>query len=397
MPHPTPFHERTAALCTSLRFKEWAGSYAVCAYDTYVDREYYAFRHTAGLLDVTPLYKYEVRGAGAADFLAHVMVRDVRRLERGRVWYTCWCDDDGKVLDDGTVTHLRRDHYRVTSATPNLAWLRTQARGFDVTVEDVTRALCALAIQGPLARAMLQSVCATDLSGLKFFRAAGATIEGVGEALVTRTGYTGDLGFEIWVRNEQALPLWDALLAAGRPHGLIPAGLDALDVVRVEAGFVLLGVDYFSARDARIPAQTSTPSEIGLGWMVDLDRERFVGQHALAAEAARGPAWALVGLEIDWEEFETLHDRVGLPPHLAVATCREGVPIHLGGRQVGQATSRTWSPTLKRYLALASVHAAHGQVGTTLQIEVTVEYVRHRASARVVPMPFFPPTRMRKG
>jgi len=397
MPHPTPFHERTTALCTSLRFKEWSGAYAVCAYGASLDREYYAFRHAAGLLDVTPLYKYEVRGPDAADFLAHLMVRDVRRLARGRVFYTCWCDDDGKVLDDGTVTHLDAGRYRVTAGMPNLAWMREQARGFDVEVEDVTHALGALAIQGPLAREILQSVSATDLSGLRFFAVAEAAIDGVGEVLVSRTGYTGDLGFEVWVRNDQALALWDALIEAGRPRALLPAGLDALDVVRVEAGFVLLGVDYFSAREARIPQQSSTPSEIGLGWMVDLDRERFVGQDALAAEAARGPARRLVGLEIDWEGFERLHERVGLPPALALGTCREGVPLYLARRQVGRATSRTWSPTLKRYLALGSVRAEHGRVGTTLEIEVTVEYARHRVPARVVPTPFFPPTRMRKG
>ncbi len=394
MPAPTPFHPRTHALCTSLLYKEWAGCYAVRRYDVYVDREYYALRNQATVMDATPLYKYELRGSGAAELCSRVMVRSFAKHAIGRVSYVCWCDEHGKVIDDGTVTRLAEQHYRVTSADPAYAWLSRHARGLSVTIEDVSRSLAAVALQGPRSREILRALFGTGIDGLRFFRALQTRLPGNGaELVVTRTGYTGDLGYELWTGNEHALALWDLLFEAGRPQGLLPMGLDALDVVRVEAGFLLQGVDYTSARRAPIERQKSTPFELGFGWMVDLDRAPFVGQAALARAKETGPRRRIVGLEIDWGDFERIYERFALPPHLATETCREGVPLYRGARQVGHATSRTWSPLLKKYLALATVDAEQAQPGNELEIEVTCEYERHRARARVHQPPFFDPER----
>jgi glycine cleavage system T protein (aminomethyltransferase) len=394
VPVPTPLHARTAALCTSLLYKDWAGCHAVRRYETWHGREYVALRHAAGLQDASPLYKHDVTGPGAAELLSRVTTRGVEDLAVGAVAYTAWCDGDGKVLDDGTVARLDDAHFRLTAAEPNRAWLERHARGLDVAIEDRSRTVAALALQGPRARDVLRGVIGAPADGLGFFRALHARAAGH-DVVVTRTGYTGDLGYELWVANEGAVDVWDALVEAGRPHGLLPTGLDALDVARVEAGFVLLGVDYFSARTALIDAHRSSPYEIGLGWTVKLDRGPFVGQAALAAERERGPRRRLAGVEIDWATYEALHERYGLPPDLPAATCREGVPLWKDGRQVGQVTSRAWSPLLKSYLGLATLAAPHAAAGTELEVEVTIEYRRHRCPARVVRKPFFDPERKR--
>jgi aminomethyltransferase len=395
MPIPSPFHPRTSALCTSLRWKDWAGYHAVCSYDTYHEREYFAFRHAAGLMDVTPLFKYDVNGPDAATFLARVMVRDVSKLKVGQVTYCCWCDERGKLLDDGTVWRIDEQVFRVTAAEPCLAWFHRNARGLDVDIADVTERIAACSLQGPRSREILQHAVDADVEGLRFFRLTPARIDGF-DAIVTRTGYTGDLGFEVWVDNEHACAVWDVLMEAGRPHGLLPAGLDALDMTRVEAGFIMNGVDYFSANHCLIESRMSTPDEAGLGWTVKLDRDPFVGQAALRAERERGPSKAFVGLEVDWDELAALYEGHGLPPEVCASAWREAVPVYApGGRQVGQATSGSWSPTLKRNLALATVASSSAAVGTELRIEVTVEYVRHRVRAIVRDRPFFDPPRKR--
>jgi aminomethyltransferase len=395
MPLPTPFHPRTSELCTSLLWKEWAGYHAVCSYGMSHEPEYHAVRQAAGLLDVTPLYKYEVTGHDATDFLAFVSARDVGKLKIGQVGYGCWCDEHGAVLDDGTITRWDEQRYRVTSADPSYAWFTRHARGFDVAIEDVSTHVAALALQGPRARRILESVCdGGDVGALRFFHATQSKIAGV-PLDVTRTGYTGDLGYEIWMPAERALPVWDALMEAGAPHALLPLGLDALDVCRVEAGFILLGVDYFSARRCMTDAQKSTPYELGLGWTVHTRRGPFLGRDALRREKGKGARWALIGLVVDWVELEDLYDSFGLPPQLPGHAWRTAVPVYDDGSQVGQATSGSWSPILKQNLALASVHAAHAVPGKRLQIEVTVEYQRRRVSATVTDTPFFDPERKR--
>jgi aminomethyltransferase len=394
MPLATPFHARTSELCTSLLYKEWAGYYAVRSYDTCHSREYFAFRHSAGLLDVSPLFKYLVRGRDAAALLSRIWAKDVSRLAVGRVTYGCWCDDDGRVLDDGTLTRVDEDLYRMTSADPSLAWLERNAHGFEVALQDQSQELAALALQGPNSCAVLSAACGESQAGLRFFHHRRARIGDTAVEL-TRTGYTGDLGYEIWVPNAGALAVYDALTAAGRPLGLEPAGLDALDVTRIEAGFILMGVDYKSARRCMTDSQKSSPYEIGLGWAVELERDPFIGQAALRREAARGPRWQVRGLEIDWSELEALYDRAGLPTELPLAAYRTPIPVYRGQEQVGYATSGAWSPTLKKNLALATLGAAVARPGTRLSIEQTVEYQRQRVTCTVVEMPFFDPARKR--
>ena len=393
MPIPSPFHARTSVLCKSLFWKEWAGYYAVRAFDTVLEPEYQAIRHTAGLLDVTPLYKYEVEGRDAAAFLSWVTVRDITKLAVGRMTYLCWCDDAGKVVDDGTVARLDTDRFRVTAAEPAFAWLLRHARGFDVRIEDSTQRLGALALQGPCARDILARVCDADLGALRYFGITATRVDTVAGWL-SRTGYTGDLGYELWVPAAQALPVWDAVMDAGRASNLLPIGLDALDVARIEAGFIMNGVDYFSAHLCLVESRKSTPQEVGLGWTVKLEREPFVGQAALRAETQRGPAWALVGLVYDWDEFEAVHAEYGLPPRLPTGAWRTPVPVYDDrGRQVGYATSGAWSPILKKNLALATVRRTSGTPGTRLRIEITVEFQRRQTGAIVTALPFFDPER----
>ena len=378
-----------------MRWKDWAGYFAVCAFDTYAEREYFAFRNGAGMIDVTPLFKYEIHGPDAAAFLSRVMVKNIVKLKIGQVAYCCWCDHMGKLLDDGTVWRLNENQFRVTAAEPSLAWFHQNARGFDVTMKESTDEIAALSIQGPTSRDILKQVSDADLDALKFFRLTKATIDGF-DATITRTGYTCDLGYEIWVSNENAVPLWDALTAAGKAYGLEPAGLDALDVCRVEAGFIMNGVDYYSANHCMIESRKSTPYETGLGWTVDLDRDPFIGQAALRAEKAGGAVRRFVGLEIDWDEVQELYARHDLPPEICTSAWRSPVPVYAtSGSQIGQATSGSWSPLLKKNLALATVDAPHGRVGEELKIEVTVEYVRHKVKATVTKKPFFDPPRKR--
>lgn len=397
MARTTPFHPRTAPLCTSFRFKEWNGFAAVCSFDGHSEREYHAVRQSAGLLDISPLRKYEISGPDGARLLARICTRDIERLPERRVTYTALADERGQCLDDCTVGRLGPQRWRLTSAEPLLHWLHRFARGLDVEIADSTESLCALALQGPRSRAILGQIVDFPLDRMPFFRVREARIAGR-PGWVSRTGYTGDLGYEIWVAPDDALAVYDALTEAGRPHDLLPIGLDALDVLRIEAGFVLQGHDYTSARAALIPSQLSTPDECGLGFTVDLDRETpFVGQEAVIAERQRGSGWAFVGLELSWPELESLYDELGLPPHLAPEACRIPVPIYSadGRRQVGQVTSSTWSPLLKRYLALGQVRAPHGAVGGRLRVEHTVEFQRRQVHATVCERPFYDPPRKR--
>jgi len=395
MPIPSPFHARTSVLCTSLFWKEWAGYHAVRSFDTSHEREYFAFRHAAGLIDVSPLYKYEVKGPGAAALLSLVMVKDIRKLKQGRVTYLCWCDDDGKVADDGTVSRLDGDHFRVTAAEPALAWLRRHAGRFDVTIDDVSMKLGALALQGPNARGILEQVVSGKIASLKFFAVMRTKLAGT-PVWISRTGYTGDLGYEIWIERDDALKVWDAVMEAGKPYRIEPAGIDALDVARVEAGFIMNGVDYFSSHHCAIEAKKSTPYELGLGRTVNLEREPFIGQAALRAELKRGSTWALVGLVYDWDEYEALFAEHDLPPQVPAGAWRSGVPVYdENADAVGQATSGAWSPLLKKNLALATVPARLAKPGTKLQVEVTVEYRRRQVTATVAALPFFDPERKR--
>lgn len=402
MPIPSPFHARTAALCHSMRWKDWAGYYAVCSYDSHHDGEYFAFRHSAGLIDVSPLFKYEVKGKDAAKFLSRLTSRDVTKLKTGRMTYLCWCDDDGKVIDDGTVSKLADGHYRVTAAEPSLSWFSRFTRGYEVTVEDSSKAIGALSLQGPNSRGILTSCTSGGVEELKYFGLTKTKLGGI-DVTVSRTGYTGDLGYEIWCDTKDSEAVHDKLMKAGEPYAIMAAGLDAMDVTRIEAGFIMNGVDYYSANHVLIEERKSSPFEIGLGWTVELDRPAgsvpFVGQAALKKEVERGEdqnAWRLAGLDIDWVETENLYADYGLPPEVSSAAWRTGKPVYdQAGHWIGMATSGAWSPILKKNLALAQLKAPFAKEGTRVKFEMTVEFRRHTVTATVVKLPFFNPPRKR--
>jgi aminomethyltransferase len=392
----TPLHERTAPLNRKQSWREWSGYLAASAYDYLHIHEYTGIRHAAVLIDVSPLYKYIVSGPDATRLIDRVITRDATKIKPGQVIYTPWCDDHGKVIDDGTIARLDDDSFRWTSAEQHLRWFEINARGLNVKVEDVSEDLAAIALQGPLSRAVLEAATKQDLSDLGYYHRRAAKF-GRYTIDISRTGYTGDLGYELWVKSGQATQIWDRLMEVGRPYAIRPAGMLALDMARMEAGLILIEVDYTSATQALVPAQNYSPFEIGLGRLVNLAKEvDFVGKRALMAERdGGGPSRRLVGLNIDWEQIEANYEAQGLPIHVVPQTWREQVPIYADGRQIGRATSGSWSPALKKHLALASVEARHEPVGTRVAIESTVEGRRGRATATVVPLPFFDPPRKR--
>jgi aminomethyltransferase len=392
MPIGTPVHERTLALCESLNYREWSGYYTVSAYESHHEHEYNAIRNAAALIDVSPLFKYMVTGPDAARLVDRIITRDVAKMAVGQVFYTPWCDEHGKVIDDGTVSRLDGQVFRWTAADPSLRWFRQNAAGMNVQIEDVSEAVAALALQGPTSARLLRAVSTADIEHLKYFRVTSGTIAGVAVD-ISRTGYTGDLGYEIWMAADKAITVFDALMEGGKPFDIKPAGMLALDVARIEAGLLLIEVDFFGSRKAMIPAQTYSPYELGMSRLVNLDKGRFIGQRALRAEHQRGAARQIVGLEIDWNEVEKLYDAAGLAPAVAATASRVATPVYRNGRQVGKATSTTWSPVLKRMIALATIERPHYADGTVVQFEMTVEAVRHRVSAKVVKTPFFNPAR----
>ena len=391
---PTPFHPRTSVLCESHAWRRWSGYVAASSYELSHEREYHSIRNAAALLDITPLYKYRVQGPDAARLLDRVVPRNVARAKVGDVLYTPWCDARGKVIDDGTIARLGDEVFRMTAADPNLRWLEDCATGLDVRIDDVSEQVAALALQGPMSRAILTRLTEGGTDGLKFFRLVATAIRGV-PVEISRTGYTGDLGFEIWMDAAHALKVWDALIEVGADYGITPAGMLALDVARIEAGLMLIDVDYVSARKALIDNQLSSPFELDLGWTVNTDKPSFVGKAALVAEKARGPAWQFVGVEVEWDSFERLYTDVGLAPRVPIPAWRMSVPLYDGGEQAGYATSGGWSPLLKKYIALAHLQSKWAPPGTRLEMEITVEHRRKRALATVVKKPFFNPERKR--
>lgn len=393
MPVGTAFHQRTFRLCESLNYREWSGYYAVSSYEPHHEHEYNAIRNAAALIDISPLFKYRVSGRDATRLVDRIITRDMNKVSVGQVIYTPWCDEHGKVIDDGTVSRLEENTYRWTAADPSLRWFTQNSAGMEVRLEDISERTAALALQGPTSGRLLRSVVASaDIENLKYFRVTKGNIAGV-PVEISRTGYTGDLGYEIWVAAEQALDVWDALMKAGRAFDIHPAGMLALDVARIEAGLLLIDVDFNSSKKALIEDQKYSPFELGLGRLVHINKNRFIGQAALLAEQKRGSAREIVGLEINWPEVERLYENVGLPPAVSAIASRVAVPVFKDGTQVGKATSSTWSPSLKKMIALATVNRPHTRVGSQLEFEITVEAKRHRVRARVVKTPFFNPKR----
>ena len=383
----TPFHARTAPLIRAQTWRRWAGYQVASAYDPHPDREYAAVRNAAALFDISPLYKYIISGRDATRLLDRMVTRDVTKCAVGQVYYTPWCDAQGKVIDDGTISRLEENVYRLTSADSSLRWLRMNAVGMEVLIDDVSARTGALALQGPLARDLLQTITPADLQKLGYFKLIQTSIRDI-PVTISRTGYTGDLGYEIWSDGAQAVALWDALIEAGTPYGITPAGIWALDVARIEAGLIMMDVDYFSSHHAVIEDQKSSPFEINLGWAVSKNKGPYNGRAALRAEQKRKAAWGFVGLAVDWDELEAVYAERNLPPHISSIAWRTSAPVYRGGKQVGYATSGCWSPLLKQSLALAHLQAPHFKEGTTVKLEVTVEHRRKQVEATVHKLPF---------
>jgi aminomethyltransferase len=392
VPIGTAFHERTFPLCQSLNYREWSGYYAVSVYEVHHEHEYNAIRNAAALIDITPLYKYLVTGKDATKLVNRVITRDINKVKVGQVIYCCWCDEQGKVIDDGTITRLEENKYRWTAADPSLRWFRQNGLNMDVQIEDISEKVAALALQGPTSGELMKAVAEAEIANLKYFRMTRGKIAGV-PVDISRTGYTGDLGYEIWVPWSDAVKVWDALMDKGKQFDIHAAGMLALDVARVEAGLLLIEVDYTSSKKALIASQKYSPYELGFGKMVHLEKENFIGKAALAHDQKNGIARQLVGLEINWPEVEERFDKFGLTPAAPTQASRVAVPVYLGETQVGKATTTTWSPVLKKMIALASIETAHSQLDIKLQMEITIEAVRQKVTAKVVKIPFFNPAR----
>jgi aminomethyltransferase len=386
----SPFHPRTSELCESWEWKGWAGYLAASSYQLIGIMEYYAIRNSAGLIDITPLYKYRISGKDAAALLNRVVTRDVSKLRPGQIFYTPWCDDAGHVVDDGTMWNFGDGTFRLTAAEPNLRWLEDNANGLDVKVEDESAEIAALALQGPTSRAILVDAADGAVEKLKYFRFVKTKLDGV-PVTISRTGYTGDLGYEIWTEWDRAESLWDALMERGSRFDMVPAGMTALDIARIEAGLILAEVEFMPARHAMIASQRYSPLELGLDWCLALAKGPFVGRRALVEESRRGPRRRTVGLRVHWPSVVDIFREKDLPPESPQVPTRDKIPVYSGPRQIGYATSTTWSPTLKQYICIATVPAAYAAVGTPVEFEVTVEGEHRRAPAAVVERPFYDP------
>ncbi len=383
----TPFHERSRALSQLDSFIPWSGYTTVDVF-TSVEQEYFAIRNSSSLYDLTPMVKYRIAGVDALRFLNRLMTRDLGKLRPGRVAYTVWCNDEGHLIDDGTVFCLGHDDYRLCTAERQLDWLRTSAIGFDVEIREVTDEIAALAVQGPTSCKLLKTVGLHGVENLKPFEHGTFVMpQGTGAAvqlLVSRTGFTGDLGYELWVSPADAEAVWDALMGEGSRRAVRPIGSRALNIARIEAGFLLPRSDFVSAAHTLYPGTERSPLELGLAWLVDFGKGHFTGRRALLAEAARGPRRQLVGLDVAGNK----------PAHHALLyTARSG------RNEAGSVTSATWSPTCKRNIALALVDAAHSAIGSTLWADIYLNrelvWERRMVAARVVERPFYAPARRR--
>ena len=390
----SPFFDRTSKLNESQEWRRWSGYLSATNYELTHDNEYFAIRTKAALLDISPLKKYLIEGKDALALLDRLVTRNIKICKIGQVMYTPWCDENGKVIDDGTIQRLSENKFRITSAEPNLDWILHIASGLNVKIKDDSETTAALALQGPNSREILNSISEASLNELKFFWMINTSFNGI-PVSISRTGYTGDLGYEIWMDSENALLIWDLLLKKGASYGITPTGLHALDIARIEAGLILLDVDYISSRHTIIEPRKSSPFELGLGWAVKMKKNDFIGKIALEKELDRGPEWEFVGIEIEWSELESHYRNAGLAPGLPSTAWRTSTPLYYNRNQVGYATSGTWSPILKRYIALAHLKSDYSQNGTELEFEIKVEHFKKTTKAEVVKTPFFNPERKR--
>ena len=390
----SPFFEKTSKLNESQEWRRWSGYLSATNYELTHENEYFAIRTKSALLDITPLKKYLIEGSDALVLLDRLVTRNIKICKIGQVMYTPWCDENGKVIDDGTVQRLTEYKFRITSAEPNLDWINHIASGMEVKILDDSETTAALALQGPNSREILNIISENTIHGLKFFWMMDTNFNGI-PVSISRTGYTGDLGYEIWMDPKHALSIWDLLLEKGKPYGITPTGLHALDIARIEAGLILLDVDYISSRHAIIESRKSSPFELGLGWAVKMKKNDFIGKNALKRELDRGSEWEFVGIEIEWDDLENHYRNVGLSPGLPSTAWRTSTPLYYNSEQVGYATSGTWSPILKRYIALAHIKHEYSNSGTVLDFELKVEHFKKLTPACVVNTPFFNPERKR--
>lgn len=386
----TPFHQRTAELIQGAEWRRWGGYQVASCYEMSPDREYYAVRASAAMFDVSPLAKYTIEGPDARAYIQKLFTRDMEKLEPGKVFYSPWCDQRGKVIDDGTIACFHEQSFRMTAAEQGEAWLLKVAAGFDVSIENVSDDFGVLAVQGPTSRALLVELVGEKISDLGFSEAADFQCGDI-PLWISRTGYTGDLGYEVWVKAEQAVEIWDRLSEVGARYALVPAGIWALDVARIEAGLIMLEVDYLSALKAETLAQTSSPYELGLGWSVHLRKPDFVGREALKKEKESGSTpYHFVTAVLDDLAYRRAFEEAGLAADLPVKAWRGMHPIFGGdGNQVGYATCGTWSPQTQRYILLAQVEPPFSSLDTVLYFDAVVDRRRHRFPLTVVKGPVF--------
>ncbi|MBA2300337.1 MAG: aminomethyl transferase family protein [Chloroflexi bacterium] len=392
----TPFHERTSALNETQLWSHWSGTLAANRYQVSDKMEYFAVRNAAGVFDSSPLYKYRITGKEAEAFLAGILARDIRACPPGQAQYTCWLDDNGFVIEDGVILHTSKNEYLLTSAEPNMAYLQDRSGRHDVTIEDVSDELGTLALQGPRSRDLLKKLV-PQMEKIPYFGVAKGEIGGAG-VTVSRTGYSGDLGYEVWIDTPDALHVWDTLWDSMEGHGVLPFGLAALEMLRIEAGLLLMEADFDSSRYAWNDAHRSTPIELGWSWMFkDLraDDRAFIGRKALEREmAGKTSRWAMRGLILDWQDYDRVYDRAGLvPPKDHTPVLEDWMLYDDEYKRVGYATSFMYSPMLQRHIAIARVRPDLARLGTKVNIETTVNHQYELVAAHVARLPLYNPER----
>ncbi len=395
MIHTTPFHPRVQAANETGLWSHWAGYLVAEKYQMAEKFEYFAIRNAVGVFDTSPLYKYRITGADAEKFLSGVLARNIQKCLPGQAHYTIWCDDNGYVVEDGVILRLAGDEFLLTSADPNLAYFRNLIGYGRVEIEEVTDNICALAVQGPRSRQVLSSL-APDMEGIRYFHLVDTKI-GNAPVTISRTGFTGDLGYEVWADASDALSVWDDIMDAGHGHGILPFGQIALLMARIEAGLLLLKADFESSRYAWNDEHRSTPIELGLGWMLrDLEDDRsFIGRNAIRRELNEQTSrWKLVGLVVDWHDYDKMYNNAGLvPPKDHVPITEEFMLYDADYQRVGYATSFMYSPVLQKHIAIARVKPGLAKPGTRVDLEVTVNHRYERVGAEVARLPLYNPPR----
>lgn len=392
----SPFHARTSAANQTSLWSHWSGYLAAEKYQVAEKFEYFAIRNSAGMFDSSPLYKYRIRGRDAERFLGGVLARDIRACRPGQAQYTLWCDDRGFVVEDGVILRYADDDFLLTAAEPNLAYFQDMIGRHDVTIEEVSEEYATLAFQGPRSRDILATL-APEVGSLGFFGLTPATIAGI-PVSISRTGFTGDLGFEVWAESGEALAVWDAVAEASQGQGVIPFGLQALYMARIEAGLLLLDVDFGSSRFAWTDEDRSTPHELGLGWMlrgIETDDREFIGRAAILRELAdRTSRWRMTGIVVDWDDYDRIYNGAGL------IAPKDHTPVHEEFflydddlKQVGYATSYMYSPILQRHIALARVRPGLATPGTRVRLEIDVNHRYEYVVAHTARLPLYNPER----